>query len=261
MAGQLSGKVAIVTGGANGIGLAIAELFVEEGARVVISDVDSAGGESAAARLGVSAAFKRADVADADEIQDLVDFARARFGGLHVMVNNAGIPGAMGLRFLDDDLKDFRRVMGVNLLGVMVGCQRAARHMVKHGGGSIINTASIAGINAGGGVMTYRASKAAVIHFTRSLAVELGDHGVRVNCIAPGLIPTDIASFDRAPVRRLTQPLAREGRPRDVANAALFLASDQSAQTTGMVLPVDGGISVGAPTHRAMKILAKATAP
>ena len=206
--------------------------------------------------MGAAAAFKRTDVANADDVQELVDFAVARFGNLHVMVNNAGIPSTMGVRFLDDDLRDFQRVIGVNLFGVMVGSQRAARHMVKNGGGSIINTASIAGINAGAGVMTYRASKAAVIHFTRSLAVDLADHGIRVNCIAPGLIPTGIASFDRAPVMRATQPLKRQGQPRDVANAALFLASERSAQTTGMVLPVDGGITVGAPTHRVMEILA-----
>src|SRR5215470_20433990 len=177
------------------------------------------------------------------------------------MCNNAGISGAMSLRFLDDEMKDFERVMAVNLYGVMVGSQRAARHMAKNGGGSIINTSSIAGINAGGGVMTYRASKAAVIHVTRSLAIDLADHGIRVNCIAPGLIPTGIASFDRAPVMRVIQPLKRQGQPRDVANAAVFLASERSAQTTGMVLPVDGGITVGAPTHRVMEIMAANVKP
>ncbi len=261
MSQELSGKVAIVTGGASGLGRATVELFVEEGANVVIADVDTARGEEAAATLGGAAAFKRTDVADADDVQALVDFAVARFGGLHVMFNNAGISGAMNLRFLDDELKDFQRVMAVNLFGVMVGSQRAARHMVKHGGGSIINTSSIAGINAGGGVMTYRASKAAVIQFTRSLAIDLADHGIRVNCIAPGLIPTEIASFDRAPVMRVIQPLKRQGQPRDVAHAALFLASERSAQTTGIVLPVDGGTTVGAPTHRVMEIMTAQAKP
>ncbi len=261
MGQELSGKVAIVTGGANGIGRATAELFVEEGATVVIADVDTERGEDIAAKLGGAAAFKRTDVASADEIQELVDFAVARFGGLHVMFNNAGISGSMSLRFLDDEMKDFQRVMAVNLFGVMVGSQRAARHMATHGGGSIINTSSIAGINAGGGVMTYRASKAAVIQFTRSLAIDLADHGIRVNCIAPGLIPTGIASFDRAPVMRVIQPLKRQGQPRDVANAVLYLASERSAQTTGIVLPIDGGTTVGAPIHRVMQIIAAKAKP
>src|SRR5262249_32209389 len=180
---------------------------------------------------------------------------------LEVMCNKAGISGAMSLRFLDDDMKDFQRVMAVNLFGVMVGSQRAARHMVKHGGGSMINPSSIAGINAGGGVMTYRASKAAVIQFTRSLAIDLADHGVRVNCVAPGLIPTGIASFDRTPIRRVIQPLKRQGQPRDVANAVLYLASDRSAQTTGIGWPVDGGTTVGAPIHRVMELMAAKTKP
>jgi len=261
MTQELAGKIAIITGGANGLGRATAELFVEEGARVVIADVDSERGEALAATLGGAAAFKRTDVASAEEIQALVDFAVARFGGLHVMVNNAGISGAMTRRFLDDELKDFQHVLAVNLFGVMVGSQRAARHMAKHGGGSIINTSSIAGINAGGGVMTYRASKAAVIQFTRSLAIDLADHGIRVNCVAPGLIPTGIASFDRAPVMQVVQPLKRQGQPRDVANAVLYLASERSAQTTGIVLPVDGGTTVGAPTHRVIAIMAARAKP
>ena len=261
MTQELAGKIAIITGGANGLGRATAELFVEEGARVVIADVDSERGEALAATLGGAAAFKRTDVASAEEIQALVDFAVARFGGLHVMFNNAGISGAMTRRFLDDELKDFQHVLAVNLFGVMVGSQRAARHMAKHGGGSIINTSSIAGINAGGGVMTYRASKAAVIQFTRSLAIDLADHGIRVNCVAPGLIPTGIASFDRAPVMQVVQPLKRQGQPRDVANAVLYLASERSAQTTGIVLPVDGGTTVGAPTHRVIAIMAARAKP
>jgi NAD(P)-dependent dehydrogenase (short-subunit alcohol dehydrogenase family) len=247
MGDELSGKIAIVTGGASGIGRATVELFVEEGARVVIADVDSEGGEDVAAKLGDAAAFKRTDVAEADEVQELVDFAVAQFGGLHVMFNNAGISDGTFGRFLDDDLKAFERVMAVNLFGVMVGSQRAARHMANAGGGSIINTTSIAALKPGGGVMTYRASKAGVIQFSKSIAIDLGQYGIRVNCIAPGLIPTGMTSYDMAPVIRQLQPLQRKGMPVDVANAALYLASERSAQVTGMVLPVDGGTSVGAP--------------
>jgi NAD(P)-dependent dehydrogenase (short-subunit alcohol dehydrogenase family) len=249
MARELSGKVAIVTGGASGIGRATAELFVEEGARVVIADVDVERGEDVASQLGAAAAFQRTDVSRPQDVRALVDLAVARFGGLHVMFNNAGIPGSMHQRFLDDDLKDFERVMAVNLLGVMLGSQCAARHMVDHGGGSIINTSSIAALRPGGGVMTYRASKAGVILFSQSLAIELGEHGVRVNCIAPGLIATGMTNYDMAPVIRRMQPLRRRGTPADVANAALYLASERSAQVTGLVLPVDGGTSVGAPTR------------
>src|SRR5215468_10838257 len=160
MSQELSGRVAIVTGGASGIGRATVELFVEEGARVVIADVDAALGEDVAAKLGEAAAFKRTDVADADQVQELVDFAVARFGGLHVMFNNAGISDKTFGSFLDDDLAKFEPVMAVNLFGVMVGIQRAARHMAKNGGGSIISTTSTAGIKPGPGVMVYRASKA-----------------------------------------------------------------------------------------------------
>jgi NAD(P)-dependent dehydrogenase (short-subunit alcohol dehydrogenase family) len=257
MGQELSGRVAIVTGGASGIGRATVELFAEEGAKVVIADVDTARGEEVAAKLGGAAAFKRTDVANADEIQELVDFAVARFGGLHIMFNNAGIPGSTYGRFLDDELKDFQRVMAVNLLGVMVGSQRAARHMAKNGGGSIINTSSIAALKAGGGVLTYRASKAAVIQFSKSIAIDLAEYGIRVNCIAPGHIPTGMTSYDLAPVVRLTQPLQRLGTPKDVAHAALYLASERSAQVTGIVLPVDGGTTVGAPVNQLKQILAR----
>src|SRR2546423_4083972 len=132
MAKELAEKVAIVTGGAGGIGLATAELFVEEGANVVIADVDREGGEAAAAELGGAAAFKQTDVSDAGQVQELVDFAVERFGGVHVVFNNAGISSAQR-RFLNDDLTDFQRVMAVNVLGVMVCSQRAARHMSEHG--------------------------------------------------------------------------------------------------------------------------------
>ncbi len=256
--GELEGKVAIVTGGASGIGRATAELFVEEGAQVVIADVNEELGEEVAASLGDAAAFKRTDVSDADEIQALVDFAVEHFGGLHVMFNNAGI-GSAFTRFLDNDLADYDRVMNVNLYGVMLGSQRAARHMAEHGGGSIINTSSIAGVTGGAGPLVYRASKAAVVQFSRSIAIDLAEYGIRVNCIAPGHIATGITNYDMGPVIRLTQPLQRHGGPEDVANAVLFLASERAAQITGILVPVDGGTVAGPPVTQMKELMTTLT--
>lgn len=254
---ELAGKVAIVTGGAGGLGGATVRLFVEEGARVVIADADTDRGVALAAELGDAVAFQRTDVAERDQVQSLVDFTVAHFGGLHVMFNNAGISGA-SRRFLDDDLADFQRVMAVNVFGTMVGSQCAARHMAEHGGGSIINTTSIAGINAGRGLMAYRSSKAAVIQLTRSTAIDLAEHGIRVNCIAPAHIATSInTSYDIGEIVRLMQPLQRQGQPIDVANAVLYLASERAAQITGIVLPVDGGTTAGPPANQLRNLLGK----
>jgi NAD(P)-dependent dehydrogenase (short-subunit alcohol dehydrogenase family) len=174
-------------------------------------------------------------------------------------------------RFLDDALTDFQHVMGVNLLGVMLGSQRAARHMAKNGGGAIINNSSIAAELPGFGVMTYRASKAAVVQFSKSIAIDFAEYGIRVNCVAPGHIQTEMTSYaapGTAPdvaerIRRAVvpavlanQPLKRQGTPADVANAVLYLASDRSAQVTGMVLPVDGGTVAGDPVNHLEAIMA-----
>jgi NAD(P)-dependent dehydrogenase (short-subunit alcohol dehydrogenase family) len=256
---ELAGRVAILTGGAGAFGRATAELFVAEGAEVVVADVDTAAGERVAADLGPAATFQPTDVSDADQVQALVDFTIERFGRLDVMFNNAGIGGSFR-RFLDDDLHDFERVMAVNLFGVLVGSQRAARHMAAQGGGVIINTTSIGGINAGAGVTTYRASKAAVIHLTRCMAIDLAEHDIRVNCIAPAHIPTAInANYDQTEIVRLMQPLQRIGSPTDVANAVLYLASDRAAQITGIVLPIDGGTTAGPPANRGKEVLTRAT--
>jgi NAD(P)-dependent dehydrogenase (short-subunit alcohol dehydrogenase family) len=260
MGEQLVGKVAIVTGGANGIGRATVERFVEEGARVVIADVDRETGEELAGSLGDAAAFHLTDVTDADGVQALVDFTVEHFGGLHVMFNNAGVAPPLS-RFLHDDLADFDRVMKVNVLGVMLGSQRAGRHMKAHGGGSIINCSSIAGVSAGTGLATYRASKAAVIHLSRSMAVDLAQYQIRVNCIAPGHIQTDMISYDMDAVVRFTQPLPRQGRGEDVADAVVFLASDHSAQVTGVLLPIDGGTSAGPPASQVKLMLSAASPP
>ena len=210
MGQELAGKVAIVTGGASGIGRATAELFAQEGAMVVVADIAEEEGEALAAGLGDAVAFKRTDVSDADEVQALVDFAVDRFGGLHVMFNNAGISSSFR-RFLHDDLRDFERVMAVNLFGVIVGTQRAARRMAEHGGGSIINTSSIGGLTGGGPPISYRTSKAAIAQFSRMVATDVAEYGVRVNCIAPGHIATAITNYDLGPTIELDQPLQRPG--------------------------------------------------
>jgi NAD(P)-dependent dehydrogenase (short-subunit alcohol dehydrogenase family) len=175
------------------------------------------------------------------------------------MSNNAGIASAM-VRFLHDDLEDFDRVVRVNVLGVMLGSQRAARHMKEHGGGVIINTSSTAGIDAGAGLITYRATKAAVIHISRSIALDVAQYGIRVNCLVPGQIPTAMTTYDMDSVMRFTQPLPRRGRPDDVAEAALFLASDRAAHITGVVLPVDGGTTAGPPAGQLKLMLGAANA-
>ncbi len=265
MVNELNGKVAIVTGGASGIGAGIVEKFLAEGARVVIADIERERGEDFAATLGDDALFRSTDVSDPDQVGALVATTVETFGGLDVMVNNAGISSKMHRSFLEDDLADFQRVMAVNVLGVMAGTRDAARQMATSSGGSIINMSSIGGIQAGGGVMAYRASKAAVIQFSKSAAIELAYYDVRVNCIAPGNIPTpilassasgktpeEIEHFERV-IReqmRADRPLQREGTPEDVAEAALYLAGDRSRYVTGTVLRVDGGTAAGKAIRR-----------
>jgi NAD(P)-dependent dehydrogenase (short-subunit alcohol dehydrogenase family) len=246
MGDELRDKVAIVTGGASGIGLATVERFVDEGAKVVLADIDADAGQAQALRLGDAVSFKQTDVSDAAQIQAMIDHTVDRFGGLDILFNNAGVASAM-TRFLHDDLTDFSHVMEVDVLGVLLGSQRAARYMKANGGGSIINCASIAGMNAGAGLITYRAAKAAVIHLSRSMAIDLAPYQIRVNCIAPGNIQTAMTSYDMDSVTKFTQPLPRQGRAGDVAEAVLYLAGDRSAQVTGVLLPIDGGTTAGPP--------------
>jgi NAD(P)-dependent dehydrogenase (short-subunit alcohol dehydrogenase family) len=263
MTDELKGKVAIVTGGSSGIGAGIAERFSAEGAQVVIADVNQERGEALAQQLGAGASFKKTDTSSPEQIRELIDHTVKTFGGLHVMVNNAGVSGVRHPTLLEDDLADFHRVLGVNLLGVMTGTRDAARHMSQHGGGSVINITSIGGMNPGASLWTYNASKAAVIHFTKSAAIELGGYGVRANCIAPGNIETPIMAEtmaghlppeEKAEVMKKVraflisrQPLQLQGVPEDTAQAALFFASDRSRYITATVLPVDGGLVAGSP--------------
>ena len=245
MTRELDGKVAVVTGGANGIGRATVEAFVAERARVLIADIDDEAGAAVAGSIGEAVVFEHTDVSDAGSVSAAIDSVIDRFGALHVMVNNAGIASSFR-RLMDDDLRDFTRVMSVDLYGVMVGTQAAARKMRT--GGSIINVTSIGGISAGIGLTTYRAAKAGVAHFSRCAAIELAERGIRVNVVAPGNISTAInAAFDTESIVSKLQPLQRLGTPSDVANAAVYLASERSAQVTGLVLPVDGGTTTGPP--------------
>lgn len=268
MGNELSARTAVVTGGASGLGAGIVERFLEEGANVVFGDVDTDRGQALADRHGERAVFVATDVAQTEQVTRLVDAAVERFGALHIMVNNAGVSGTMHRSLLDDDLGDFERVMAINVKAVMAGTRDAARHMAEGGGGSIVNLTSIGGIQAGGGVMTYRASKAAIIHFTKCAAIELAPHEIRVNCLAPGHIRTGIvassahgmdaervAKFE-AGIRaqmRADRPLEREGTVDDVAEAVLFLAGDRSPYITGTVLPVDGGTAAGKPNPKKSK--------
>jgi NAD(P)-dependent dehydrogenase (short-subunit alcohol dehydrogenase family) len=273
MSYELANKVAIVTGGAAGIGSATAQQFLREGARVVIADVNREQGEALAAELGADCAFRYADVSRRDDLVEMVGFAVETFGGLDIMLNNAGVSGQMVPSLLDEDFEDFDRIVRVDLLGVMLGTQVAANYMKDHGGGSVINTTSIGGLDAGRTVLTYRAAKAGVVHFTKSAAIDLGEHGVRVNCIAPGGIPTallTVATGDARPqegdgeiaqaIRAIMaedRPLNRAGTADDIANAAVFLGSERSRYITGVVLPVDGGMTAGNPRNGLPGIMAE----
>ncbi|MEZ5743696.1 MAG: glucose 1-dehydrogenase [Sphingomonadaceae bacterium] len=271
MANELDGKVAIITGAARGLGAAAAELFVEEGARVVIADLRDEEGAALAEKLGSAARYLRTDVADRDAVQALVDYAVSEFGRLDVMVNNAGITDAGPDRLLDASFDRFDAIMAVNIHGTMLGTQIAARHMAANGGGSVINTSSISGVRPGFGFFAYRASKAAIINFTQSAACELGEHLVRVNAVCPGNIPTEMGEYAHTPgleadkanaikqaikdTRMAWQPLKRQGDPRDIANGMLYFASDRSAQVTGQVLSIDGGATAGDPKSQIADIM------
>ena len=267
MGNELAGKIAVVTGGASGLGAGIVERFLAEGATVVFGDIDVEQGQ-ALADGHPQASFLPTDVAVTKQITALIDTAVEKFGRLDVMVNNAGVSGKMHRSFLADDLADFENIMAVNVKAVMAGTRDAAGHMKTSGGGSIINLTSIGGIQAGGGVMTYRASKAAVIHFTKCAAIELANYEVRVNCLAPGHIRTaivsksahgmdaeQVAKFEEGirATMRADRPLEREGTAADVAEAILFFAGDRSPYVTGTVLPVDGGTAAGKPVPKRKK--------
>jgi NAD(P)-dependent dehydrogenase (short-subunit alcohol dehydrogenase family) len=256
--GRLEGKVAIITGGASGIGAASARLFVEEGANILIADVQDDKGRKLAEELGIRAEYLHADVSRESDVEALVSLAVEAHDRLDCMFNNAGIAGPTG-PIESVNVKGFDEAIGVLLRGVFLGIKHATPVMKRQGSGSIVNTASVAGIRTGYGNHIYSAAKAGVIQLTRSVAMELGESGVRVNCICPGFIPTpmigrarglSIAEADRKleTIRNsftMTQPLQRPGTPADIAKAALWLASDDSSFVNGHALVVDGGVTGG----------------
>ncbi len=256
--GRLQNKIAVITGGCSGIGLATAERFVAEGAQVVIGDIDDAAGAALAARYDGNLAYQSCDVTDERQIEALMAFAVSRFGGLDILFNNAGAGGSPN-RLEDMTGEAWDRSQDLLLRSVALGMRYALPHMKAHGGGAIVNTASIAGMQAGAGPIAYSVAKAGVIHLTRVAAAELARDGVRVNAICPGLILTniftpaesvpaglaDIIKANMAQTASEAQPIAKPGLPADIANAALFFASDESAFVTGVHMLVDGGMFTG----------------
>lgn len=247
---RLAGKVAVVTGGASGIGEGSVLRFVEEGARVVVADVQEELGRELVARLGDVARFVRTDVTVEDDISRAVDEAVSSFGRLDVMFNNAGIVGAVG-RVAETDTGQWDRTVAILMRGVFLGMKHASRVMVPEGSGSIISTSSTAGVLGGLGPHCYTACKHAVIGLTKSVASELAVHGIRVNAISPGNTVTAMTSAvmtgDHTDVDTATQHIAAAsllgipGLPIDIANAAVYLASDEARYVTAHTLVVDAG--------------------
>jgi NAD(P)-dependent dehydrogenase (short-subunit alcohol dehydrogenase family) len=256
--GKLQGLSAVITGAASGIGEATTRLFVQEGARVVMADVEAERGARIAAELGSQCRFLPTDVSQEGAIDAAVALAVADFGGLDCMFNNAGNAGSTGS--LDEiDLATFDRTVAIHLRGVFLGIRAAARVMRPQGRGSIINTSSVAGLSGGFAGHDYSACKAAVIQLTKTTANELGEDGVRVNAICPGAVATAIygraAGLDADAAQRTVgfmtnalsnaAPIRRAGQPVDIAEAALWLASDSSAYVNGHAIVVDGGLLTG----------------
>jgi len=252
---RLQDKVALITGGAAGIGKATAIRFAEEGASVVICDVDTKSGEKTLKELGPDAAFFRVDVTDRGSVDSWVKSVLEKFGRIDVLVNNAGIvrdsllvkvkEGEL-IRQMPED--DFDLVVAINLKGVFNCTQAVAPAMIRQGGGVILNASSIVGMDGNLGQTNYIATKAGVIGMTKVWARELGRHNIRVNAVAPGFTATDIISsvpdnILEGMMKRT--PLGRLGQPLDIANAYLFLASDEASFISGNVLRVDGGLVVG----------------
>ncbi len=250
--GRLDGKVAVITGAGSGMGAVAARLFAEEGAAVVVADAIEAGGQAVAASIteaGGQATFVRVDVSRSDQVAHMIHAAIDRFGGLHVLYNNAGIFPADDGGTLETPEETWDRVLDVNLKGVWLCCRHGIPAMLASGGGSIINVASfVALMGAATAQIAYTASKGGVLSMTREIAVEYARQGIRANALCPGPIETPLlAELLSDPARRARRlvhiPLGRLGQAEELARAALFLASDDSSFMTGASLVVDGGIT------------------
>jgi NAD(P)-dependent dehydrogenase (short-subunit alcohol dehydrogenase family) len=249
---KLEGKVAIVTGAASGIGRATAIRFALEGARVVIADVNVDEGEATARAIrdaAGSARFMRTDVSRSTEVDNLFAAAAEDFGGVDVVFNNAGIAVFKGV--VDTTDEEWRQVLGVNLDGVFYGIRASVPYLRRRGGGSIIITSSVHGLATGPGIAAYAASNGAALALTRAAALDLAPFNIRVNCILPGAIDTPLHWANLAAVGdpeeearkvRAAEPVGRQGRPDEIASAALFLASDESSFATGAPFIIDGGL-------------------
>jgi NAD(P)-dependent dehydrogenase (short-subunit alcohol dehydrogenase family) len=248
--GRLDGKVCVITGAGGGMGREAAVLFAEEGARVCAADVDADQADTTVAQCRGEAFAVRADVAAEDDVRAMYAAAVERFGGIDVLYNNAGIsPGDDG-SVIDTSVEAWQRVQDVNAKGVFLCCKHGIPHLLQRGGGSVINVASfVAILGAATSQISYTASKGAVLAMSRELAVQFARDGVRVNALCPGPVETplllsiygdDPAALER---RRAHWPTGRLAKPREVVNAALFLASDESSYVTGATFVVDGGLT------------------
>jgi len=252
--GRLDGKVALVSGGARGLGGAMVEAFAAEGGRVVIGDVLTDRAEALAASLGYRVIATHLDVTSEDSWAAAIETTKRRFGKLNVLVNNAGI--AAGAPLKDTTLESYRKVIDVNQIGVFLGMRSAIDPMIAAGGGSIINISSIDGIVGSPRIISYIASKFAVRGMTHAAGMELAPYNIRVNSIHPGFVHTELAATDtdRALVRKMIDahaerlaPMGRTGEPAEIAKLAVFLASDDSSYCTGAEFVADGGAIAGQP--------------